>query len=92
MINALPQIGYKVNNGNFSVGLKRYLVTRGITMFGVLMITLLLTISLVGSNMDIILKQGVTYQVRAEIKPACDNLSKAMDQSRRSTWRGWLVD
>ena len=36
-------------------------------MFGVLMITLLLTVALVGSNMDIILKQGVVYQVRAEI-------------------------
>ena len=36
-------------------------------MFGVLMITLLLTIALVGSNMDIILKQSVVYQVRAEI-------------------------
>ncbi|MDX1441096.1 MAG: ABC transporter permease [Nitrosopumilaceae archaeon] len=36
-------------------------------MFGVLMVTLLLTISLVGSNMDTILKQGVAYQVRTEI-------------------------
>lgn len=36
-------------------------------MFGVLMITLLLTIILVGSNMDIILKQGISFQVRAEI-------------------------
>jgi len=36
-------------------------------MFGVLMITLLLTILLVGSNMDTILKQGVTFQVRSEI-------------------------
>ena len=36
-------------------------------MFGVLMITLLLTISLVGSNMDTILKQGVVFQVRSEI-------------------------
>ena len=36
-------------------------------MFGVLMITLLLTIALVGSNMDTILKQGVIFQVRAEI-------------------------
>ena len=36
-------------------------------MFGVLMATLLLTIILVGSNMDTILKQGVTFQVRAEI-------------------------
>jgi peptide/nickel transport system permease protein len=36
-------------------------------MFGVLMITLLLTIALVGSNMDVILKQGIIYQVRSEI-------------------------
>jgi len=36
-------------------------------MFGVLMATLLLTIILVGSNMDTILKQGVTFQVRSEI-------------------------
>ena len=31
------------------------------------MITLLLTISLVGSNMDTILKQGIVFQVRSEI-------------------------
>jgi len=37
------------------------------TMFGVLMITLLITISLVGSNMDTILKQGIVFQVRAEV-------------------------
>ena len=49
------------------MGLKKYLATRGITMFGVLMVTLLLTIILVGSNMDTILKQGITFQVRAEI-------------------------
>jgi peptide/nickel transport system permease protein len=49
------------------VGLKKYLATRAITMFGVLMATLLLTIILVGSNMDTILKQGVTFQVRSEI-------------------------
>ncbi len=36
-------------------------------MFGVLLVTLLITILLVGSNMDTILKQGVTVQVRAEI-------------------------
>lgn len=36
-------------------------------MFGVLMATLFLTIILVGSNMDTILKQGVVFQVRAEI-------------------------
>ena len=36
-------------------------------MFGVLLITLLITIMLVGSNMDTILKQGVVFQVRSEI-------------------------
>ncbi|MCE2498679.1 MAG: ABC transporter permease [Nitrosopumilaceae archaeon] len=36
-------------------------------MFGVLMITLLITIVLVGSNMDSILKQGIAFQVRSEI-------------------------
>jgi peptide/nickel transport system permease protein len=49
------------------VGLKKYLATRMITMFGVLIATLLLTIVLVGSNMDTILKQGVTFQVRSEL-------------------------
>lgn len=49
------------------VGLKKYVGTRLITMFGVLMATLLLTIILVGSNMDTILKQGVVFQVRGEI-------------------------
>ncbi|MFM9875326.1 MAG: ABC transporter permease [Nitrosarchaeum sp.] len=36
-------------------------------MFIVLMVTLLITIALVGSNMDSILKQGVSIQVRTEI-------------------------
>ena len=36
-------------------------------MFGVLIVTLFLTIALVGSNMDTILKQGVVFQVRAEL-------------------------
>ena len=49
------------------MGLKKYLATRAITMFGVLMATLLLTIILVGSNMDIILKQSIGFQVRTEI-------------------------
>jgi len=49
------------------VGLKKFIGTRLITMFGVLMATLLLTIILVGSNMDIVLKQGISFQVRAEI-------------------------
>ncbi|WP_428326786.1 ABC transporter permease [Nitrosopumilus sp.] len=47
--------------------MKRYVATRAATMFGVLMITLLITISLVGSNMDTILKQGMMFQVRSEI-------------------------
>jgi peptide/nickel transport system permease protein len=49
------------------MGLKRYVSTRLVTMFGVLMITLLLTIALVGSNMDSILKQGIVFQVRSEL-------------------------
>ena len=49
------------------VGLKRYACTRIATMFGVLMVTLLLTIALVGSSMDSILKQGIAFQVRAEL-------------------------
>ncbi|MCV0392063.1 MAG: ABC transporter permease [Nitrosopumilus sp.] len=47
--------------------MKRYVATRMATMFGVLMITLLITILLVGSNMDTILKQGIVFQVRAEM-------------------------
>jgi peptide/nickel transport system permease protein len=49
------------------MGLRRYLATRGIILFCVLMMTLLLTIMLVGSNMDIILKKGVSIQIRSEI-------------------------
>ena len=47
--------------------MRKYVATRATTMFGVLMITLLLTIALVGSNMDVILKQGVIFQVRSEV-------------------------
>ena len=49
------------------MGLKKFIGIRLITMFGVLMATLLLTVILVGSNMDIILKQGISFQVRSEI-------------------------
>ncbi|MFY9300850.1 MAG: ABC transporter permease [Candidatus Nitrosotenuis sp.] len=49
------------------MGLKRYFASRGIILFGVLMTTLLLTILLVGSNMDAIMKKGVAIQVRSEI-------------------------
>jgi peptide/nickel transport system permease protein len=47
--------------------MKKYIATRAATMFGVLLITLLITILLVGSNMDTILKQGIVFQVRSEI-------------------------
>ena len=49
------------------MGLKRYVATRVATLFGVLMVTLLLTVALVGSNMDVILKQGVAIQIRQEV-------------------------
>lgn len=49
------------------MGLRRYLATRGIILFCVLLTTLLLTILLVGSNMDLILKKGVSIQIRSEI-------------------------
>lgn len=49
------------------VGFKKYVSTRLLTMFGVLLATLLLTIALVGSNMDTILKQSVVQQVREEL-------------------------
>ena len=49
------------------MGLKRYAATRVATMLGVLMVTLLITIALVGSNMDSILKHGIAFQVRTEI-------------------------
>jgi len=47
--------------------MKKYVITRMATMFGVLMITLLITVLLVGSNMDTILKQGIVFQVRTEV-------------------------
>lgn len=49
------------------MGLKRYFAKRGAILFGVLMVTLFLTVILVGSNMDTILKKGIAIQVRAEI-------------------------
>lgn len=49
------------------MGFKRYLAKRAITMFGVLMATLLITIALVGSNMDSILKQSVSLEVRQQV-------------------------
>lgn len=49
------------------MGLKRYFAKRAIVLFGVLMATLLLTVLLVGSNMDSILKKGIAVQVRTEV-------------------------
>ena len=62
--------------------MKRYVATRAATMFGVLMITLLITISLVGSNMDTILKQGIVFQVRSEIteNPAIAESFSSVDE------------
>ena len=46
------------------------------------MITLLITISLVGSNMDVILKQGIVFQVRSEIteNPAIAESFSSVDE------------
>ncbi|AFS80631.1 binding-protein-dependent transporter inner membrane component [Candidatus Nitrosopumilus koreensis AR1] len=62
--------------------MKRYVATRLATMFGVLMITLLITIALVGSNMDTILKQGIVFQVRSEIteNPAIAESFSSVDE------------
>ncbi|KAG2473567.1 MAG: Binding-protein-dependent transport system inner membrane protein [Nitrosopumilales archaeon] len=64
------------------MGLKKFIGIRLITMFGVLMATLLLTVILVGSNMDIILKQGISFQVRSEIteNPAIAKSFSSVDE------------
>ncbi len=49
------------------MGFKKFIAKRAITMFGVLMATLLVTIALVGSNMDSILKQSVSLEIRQQI-------------------------
>ena len=49
------------------MGFKKFIAKRVITMFGVLMATLLVTIALVGSNMDSILKQSVSLEIRQQI-------------------------
>src|SRR5207245_5276100 len=46
---------------------KIFILKRAVTMFGVLMATLLLTIALVGSNMDAILKQSVALEIRQQV-------------------------
>lgn len=62
------------------MGLKRYFARRAAILFGVLMATLLVTILLVGSNMDTIMKKGVAIQVRAEVVE-----NKALVSSFQST-------
>ena len=56
---------------------KRYLLTRTVTMFGVLMATLLVTIALVGSNMDAILNKSVEIEIRKMVTDnnMCKNMS-----------------
>ena len=49
------------------MGFKKFLAKRAITMFGVLMATLLVTIALVGANMDSISKQSVSFEVRQQV-------------------------
>lgn len=49
------------------MGLWKYFLKRGLVLFGILMATLLLTVLLVGSNMDAILKKGVAIDVRTQI-------------------------
>ncbi|MFN3654903.1 MAG: ABC transporter permease [Candidatus Nitrosotenuis sp.] len=60
--------------------MKRYFAKRAAILFGVLMATLLLTILLVGSNMDTIMKKGVAIQVRSEVVE-----NKALVSSFQST-------
>jgi peptide/nickel transport system permease protein len=49
------------------MGFKKFLAKRAITMFGVLMATLLVTIILVGSNMDSISKQSTALEIRQQV-------------------------
>ncbi|HXU96378.1 MAG TPA: ABC transporter permease, partial [Candidatus Nitrosotalea sp.] len=49
------------------MGFKKFLAKRAITMFGVLMATLLVTIALVGANMDSISKQSVSFEIRQQV-------------------------
>src|SRR6266849_9752461 len=45
----------------------RFIIKRAVTMFGVLMATLFITIALVGSNIDAILKQSVALEIRQQV-------------------------
>jgi len=71
------------------LSMKKYIVKRGVTMFGVLLITLLITIMLVGSNMDTILKQGIVFQVRSEI---IENPAIAESFSSVKEFEGFIQD
>jgi len=71
------------------LSMKKYIAKRGVTMFGVLLITLLITIMLVGSNMDTILKQGIVFQVRSEI---IENPAIAESFSSVKEFEGFIQD
>ena len=71
------------------LSMKKYIAKRAATMFGVLLITLLITIMLVGSNMDTILKQGVVFQVRSEIT---ENPEIAQSFSSVQEFEGYIQD
>jgi peptide/nickel transport system permease protein len=62
------------------MSLKRYFAVRGTVLFGVLIATLFITILLVGSNMDAIMKKGIAIQIRTEITE-----NKALVSSFQST-------
>jgi peptide/nickel transport system permease protein len=74
------------------MGLKRYFASRGIILFGVLMATLLLTILLVGSNMDVIMKKGVAIQVRSEIVQNADLVAGFQSTSELEAYIGGQIE
>ncbi len=68
------------------MGFKRFLVKRAITMFGVLMATLLVTVSLVGSNMDSISKQSVALEIRQQVTANKNLLSSFKTSEQLDTY------
>src|SRR5579885_2630200 len=68
------------------MGFKRFLVKRAITMFGVLMATLLVTVSLVGSNMDSISKQSAALEIRQQVTANKNLLSSFKTSEQLDTY------
>ena len=62
------------------MGFKRYIVKRMVTIFIILIITIFITVSLVGSSMDIILKQGIATNVRTEVVASVTSSSMSSDE------------